>query len=209
MSETTKQQSREDFVEVPQSRLAEYDEACLQLLWEVLHSLMAAQDPLLSQIYREPVDEVPAEGAPSGVMLGASSPPIPMSTSFVERVDGIVNTDTGAWASMLHEAAEQSVQQLMPQFFEQVGNILRSAGQEVDARGQPMTIDLFLDGLEKVDIDFDGEGKAKLPTLVLSPELAERFKALEWTEAHKARFDRMVEDKRKAFNARRRVRRLD
>lgn len=194
---------------MPKSRLVEYDEAGCALAWEILHSLMGAQDPLLGEISREPVDELPTEGAPPGVAVGACAAPIAMRTQFVERVECIANTDVDAWAAMVHEAATEAVEQLMPQFFDRMGDILREAGQEVDAKGGPLTVDLYLDGIEKVDLDFDEDGKPLLPRLVLPADLAAKFQALEWTEEHKARFERLMNDKRKVFDARRRVRRLD
>src|SRR5438046_3483498 len=82
-------------------------------------------------------------------------------------------------------------------------------GTAVDAKGRQLSHDLITESLAAIEIDFDEAGNAKLPTLVAGPALIEALGKLPPpTEEQIARQNAMIEEKRKAFNARRRHRKL-
>ncbi len=58
--------------------------------------------------------------------------------------------------------------------FRVIAEDLEEAGQGVDARGRALTPEVFFEVLEKIQMDFDEQGRAKLPTLVVGPALAQR-----------------------------------
>jgi hypothetical protein len=118
--------------------------------------------------------------------------------------------DLDAWVEMVQTAVDETLPIQMRQLFEQMNNVLRETGQLVDARRQPFSVDLVLDMLEKVQIDFDSDGKPKLPQLVVGPQLFERIQALgPPTDSQKRRWEEIIAKKKQDFDARRRVRKLD
>ena len=195
----------------PRSKVPEYDAAGHQFTWELLQELMRAKDPLLERIGRQPTDHVSTEAsAPGTSAVGMSRPPARIETSFSDRWDTILNMDFDGFAEMMDDAAKQSLDSFMPQVFRQLEEITKTAGTTVDARGKPFTVDLFLDGLEQMEIDFTDDGQPVLPTMIVGPELFATIAALPPpTEEQLARNKRILEDKKKAFDAHRRVRKLD
>ena len=192
----------------PVSRMPEYEAAVAQLSYVLVGEMMAALDPVLGQIRRESVDHLPVGSAPGDVAVGFTRG-IETRFRFVLDVRALIETDLDAWATMVHDAAEEGLSVVMPQFFAGLDEASQRAGTNVDARGKPFSWDTFLDGIEAVEIDFDDEGKPKMPTLVVSPNNLERIKALPpLDEAQNARFKLIIEKQKAAFDARRRVRRL-
>ncbi len=201
--------SEPEYVPLPESKVPEYHQAGGQFIWELLQSLMTAQDPLLQKIARDPVDHVPSEATRPDGCVGMSATPARVETTFVDKFDTIINMDMDGFAIMMQDATDQSLKEYMPQFFEQMRLMMEHAGQRVDAGGKPFSIDLYLDGLERVQIDFTEDEKPKLPTLVAGPELAEKIAKLVWTDAQLRRYQEMMDSKKREFDARRRIRKLD
>jgi len=188
----------------------EYDAAGNQFTWELLHDLMRAKDPVLEMIARQPVDHVPMEpSAPGTSAVGISPAPAPIETTFADRFDTILNMDLDGFVEMMDAAAKQAVDCYMPQFFKQLEEVIRAGGTTIDAQGKPFSIDLLLDGIEQMEIDFTEDGTPVMPKLVDGPELAKKIEAMEWTEEQRARKERILTEKKKAFDARRRIRKLD
>jgi hypothetical protein len=197
-------------VPVPMSRVPEYDRAARELLWYVFNELMAAQDPVLSQIKRVQVDHIPAEPSPPGVTVGAYPGGAPVPITFTDTVESMINMDLDAWVEMVQKSVDDALPIQIRQLFEQMENVLRDSGQLIDAKGRPFSIELFFELLEKVQIDFDSEGKPKLPTLVVGPELFRRMQAQgPLTDSQKKRLEEIIAKKKQDFDARRRVRKLD
>jgi len=73
----------------------------------------------------------------------------------------------------------------------------------------PLALSFSLEGLERIDIMFDREGKPMLPTLVMHPSMAEHVRSLPpITPEQQRAMDDLIERKRTEFNARRRYRKL-
>jgi hypothetical protein len=58
-------------------------------------------------------------------------------------------------------------------FYETIAKASQRAGTAVDAKGSRLTAEYFLDGLEKVWIEFKSDGTARMPELVVGPALAD------------------------------------
>ena len=129
----------------------------------------------------------------------------PFSFSIKDAIGGKVD---GLLAA-IDEAAEDGLRTIMPRFFEYVGQLSDAAGTSIDAKGQPPSHELFLQMLERIDIEFDQDGKPIMPTLVVNPEMAEALRKLPplTLEREKKQQDLMVR-KRQEYNDRRRHRRL-
>jgi hypothetical protein len=58
-------------------------------------------------------------------------------------------------------------------FYQSMAKGVAKIGNTVDAGGKPLTVELFLDALEKILIDFYSDGSPHMPTVILSPEQKE------------------------------------
>lgn len=188
----------------------EYERAVRALFWTAVNELMACNEPVLGMIRRVGVDEVPAIATlPSEGDRGASRP-LRVEMSVTQPFDCILRVDVEQWAATVFESSLQALDCVMPQFFAALNDVCDAAGQTVYANGRPLDADLLLEMLEKLKIEFDDTGAPELPTGVVSPEDAKRiFNLPPFTPEQQARFDRIIETKRREHNAERRVRRLD
>jgi hypothetical protein len=144
---------------------------------------------------------------PSGAVL--QNAPVVAQVEFVFTFDDIRSCDTDALATQMDSAAEQQLAVVMPHFFEMVRRTSEAAGTSMNLDGRPFSFELWLEMLGKLEIDFDDRGSPDLPSMILSPELADRIRKLPpWTAEQKRAFDELIEAKRKQYNARRRNRKL-
>jgi hypothetical protein len=128
---------------------------------------------------------------------------------FSLPVDELMNGDVRAFGVALDDMATDALKQMMPKFFERIGGLSEAAGTTVDAQGEPLSYELYLCGLEKVEIDFDEQGNPILPTMVMGPDMYEAWQKLPPpTEARQRALHEAIERKRREFNDRRRHRKL-
>lgn len=111
---------------------------------------------------------------------------------IVRRVDGM---------------AEQMIGQIVPTIFATLRESTHETGHVVDAGGKPFSFEMFLEAIEKVQIDFDEQsGQARLPTMVVDPKLGERIRTLlpdwEGNEEYKRRMTEVLERKKAEWNDR-------
>jgi hypothetical protein len=186
--------------------MPEYDTAVLELGARLVQALAWDADPLFSKIRVEHVEDVPEHSAPPEAAHGATSQLL-VATRFVEPFADVLSGNVEGWAGMIAAAAEEVGDQIGRQFVAFLEKVTEESGQVVDARGRRMSADLVLEALERMSIDFDDEGRAKMPTIFCHPSA---IKGLEPpTEEQKARFEKIMEGKKSEFLARRRVRKLD
>jgi hypothetical protein len=96
----------------------------------------------------------------------------------------------------------------MPQIFDQLNKLSAAAGTTTDAKGQPLTRALILQALEKMEIEFDEEGKLNL-AMVVGPETFEQLRNLPPpTQEEEQAMNELFMRKRAEFDARQRRRKL-
>jgi len=189
--------------------LLEYERSFAQLVGKTVRDLMAKKDPVLGSVKSVPSDQIPIvqNTMPSGEVVEGQ--PLRTELTFALEVDDIVAGDFDKLAAALDTAADDGLKQVMPKFFERIGELTSAAGNTVDARGQPLTFELLLQGFERAQMDFDEEGNPILPKLVLGPELYAAFQKLPPpTQEQQKLWDEMIERKRREFNDSRRHRKL-
>ncbi len=91
--------------------------------------------------------------------------------------------------------------------FDAIGKIATAVGNVTDGN-EELTFETFRESIRKVELDFDDDGRAKVPQLVTPPELYERAKEVVEQAQCDPELVRIVLEKRDAFFARRRKRRL-
>jgi hypothetical protein len=122
--------------------------------------------------------------------------------------DSIRNGKIDEYTHFLVDISESQRKSLARHFFENISQITDATGRTVNAKGQPLTVDLILDLLEKVEFGFDDDGNPQYPTLVLPPSAIERLKKLQFTPEQDKRWKQIIEENRARFNASKRTRRL-
>jgi len=186
--------------------IPEYESAALRFIAEVMHGLLNV-DTLFSgiewttSVHRGPIRNVPGDTPLDQSMFTVSGE---SSLSW----DSIHNGKIDDYTRFLVDISESQRKSLARHLFKNISEITDATGQTVNAKGQPLTVDLILDLLEKVEFGFDDDGNPQYPTLFLSSAAIERLKKLEFTPEQEKRRQQIIEEKRARFNASKRTRRL-
>jgi hypothetical protein len=85
-------------------------------------------------------------------------------------------------AQKLDEAAQDIAKQHMQLLFTTMSESSEEAGTAYHAGGRPFHMSMFLDALETMQVDFDDDGRPKLPTIVMHPNQLKAIgpKLAEW-----------------------------
>jgi len=171
--------------------IPEYESASLRFIVEVMQGFLGV-DPLFSGIERDytthrgPIRNVPGD------------------TPLDQSMFAVSSESSISWDSIRNGKIDDYIQFLV----KNISEITDATGQTVNAKGQPLTVDLILDLLEKVEFGFDDDGNPQYPTLFLPSAAIERLKKLEVTPEQEKRRQQIIEEKRARFNASKRTRRL-
>lgn len=117
---------------------------------------------------------------------------------IAQRIDGI---------------ADQMIGKIVPKMFATLREVTQETRNVVDAGGKPYSFEIFLESIEKVQIEFDDvTGEPELPTAFVDPKLGERIRGMlpEWdrNEEYKARFKELIARKKADWDARESNRKL-
>lgn len=189
--------------------LPEYEKAFARFVHQAMHELMTHKSPLLSRIKTVAASSIPTvrNTMPSGEVVENS--PIRMALPFTVEFKDAISGNLESITTSIDSAAEEGLRTLMPQIYGYMGRLCEAAGTATDARGEPLSHDLIRRSLENVDIDFDENGEPQLPTMVVSPEMAQSFQRLPPpTEEEKAAWDALIKRKRQEHDDRRHRRQL-
>ena len=190
--------------------LPEYESAQLQFFSDAVRKMMAAQNELYASIpTAEPTEVLPVtqNTMPSGNVV--QNQPLQVKSVVVFRWDDIRTCNLHALAEQVNKSVEERLAQVMPHFFDVFHRTCDAAGTAADAGGRPFSFELYLEGLERIELQFDREGKPILPTLVMHPSMAEHLRSMPpITPEQQKAMDELIERKRTEFNARRRHRKL-
>jgi hypothetical protein len=196
--------------EEPTFILPEYERAQMQFFSDAVRLMMVAQDELYGSIpTAEPTEVLPVtqNTMPSGEVV--QTPPLLVKSVVVFQWDDIRTCNLNALAEQVNKSAEERLAQVMPHFFDVFHRTCDAAGTAAHAGGRPFSFELYLEGLERIEIQFDREGRPILPTLVMHPSMAEQLRAMPPITAKQQKaMDELIERKRTEFNARRRHRKL-
>lgn len=112
----------------------------------------------------------------------------------------------------LDEAAQDIAKQHMRLLFTTVTESSQRAGTAYDAGGRPFHMGMFLDALEGMQVDFDDDGRPKLPTIVMHPDQLKIIgpKLAEWEKdpALHARWEQVLAKKKDEWRDRESRRKL-
>jgi hypothetical protein len=139
--------------------LPEYEYAQYRFVYDGVKRLMEAKDDLWASIKAEPVEAVPIiqNTMPSGEVL--QSEPVNVEAQFTYKYEDIRSCNTEELAAQMDAAADQNLSAIMPHLFEVMRSTSEAAGTASHTGGKPFSFELFLAGLEKIEISFNDEGK--------------------------------------------------
>ena len=184
--------------------IPEYESAALRFINEVIQGFLNV-DPLFSGIERSiSVHRGPIRNVPGDTPLDQSMFTVRGESSLTW--DSVRNGKIDDYIRFLVDISESQRKSLARQFFKNLSEITDATGRSVNAKGQPLTVDLILDLIEKVEFGFDDDGNPQYPTLVLPPAAIERLKHLKFTPEQEKRREQIIEEKRARFNASKRTR---
>lgn len=113
---------------------------------------------------------------------------------------------------MPNDAGRDMAQQMARHLFTELQKVTEETGNVVDAKGKPFDFEIFLSVLEKIAIEFDEQGRARLPTAVLGPtayaQLQEKLPEWENDLSLQKRLGEILSAKREQFREREAHRRL-
>ena len=189
--------------QAPPFELPEYQRAFLKFTREAIDGLSRAKDPVLGRMRkgRPERNYVGRNSMPQGQVHEAV--PMPVRSEFSLTASEILEGNPTVLGGKLDEMAEGYVASLMPQVFEAIGAATEAAGTNVNAGGKPFSADLFIELLEKMEVDFDDSGQIQLQ-IVIGPDT----KIPTPSEEDQRRIDEVIERKRQEFLAKRRSRQL-
>lgn len=131
-----------------------------------------------------------------------------------------ITLDLSEWDSITMEdviakvdaAAEEMGSQMARHFFDEISKSVEEVGNVIDAKGGPFTVEMCLELLEKVELEFYEDGTPHELTLVCSPKMAPRMKA-ELQHLHTdpelaRRYNELIEQKRDEWRERENTRKL-
>jgi hypothetical protein len=98
--------------------------------------------------------------------------------------------------------AKQIAQGMSNHFYQAIDKGTREAGMVVDGKGQPLSEDLILDAMEKMEHDFNEDGSWVPPTILVAPEVVDRLRGTAMSDAGHKRLGEILERKRDAFRRR-------
>ena len=135
-----------------------------------------------------------------------------MSSGFTIGLDEVPDLSPEKVRAKLDAVAEDGARQMSQNIFRELQQATEQVGNTVDAKGKPLTKELFLEMLEKVETDFNPDGEWNPPAIVMHPNAwkanEEKFREWEQDEDFKAKQEEIINKKREEWRAREAFRKL-
>lgn len=116
------------------------------------------------------------------------------------RLSEVPSMDFASVLRLLIEKGRELGAQQARYHFGVLNEVIEETGNIVDGKGQPVTLDLLLETIEKLHISFDDAGNPRMPTIIVGPRMAPRFQEImrkaDSDENAKARLNEIMERKR-------------
>ena len=186
--------------------IPEYEEANLRFIMDVMQGFMRV-DPLFSKLefvyseHKGPVRNIAGDSPVDQGMFSVTG------EAFISKEsvrDGIIEEYT----SFLFNISESQRKSLARGFFSNISQICDATGNSINAQKQPLSAEMIIELIEKIEFDFDDDGNPRFPTLVMPPAVIEQLKSLSFTPEQDIRWKKIIEEKRARFNDNQRTRRL-
>lgn len=134
------------------------------------------------------------------------------SSELIIKKEEVIEKGPQAFFEKIQGIADEIKKKKAELLFKTMNDVTKETGNIVDAKGKPFEFDSFYEMIEKIWIDFDMQGKPKMPLMVIPPQMGNAFmkKIAEWelNPDYKKRLDELFERKRKLWNDRESNRKL-
>ena len=131
-----------------------------------------------------------------------------ISFSIAIPVDVVINYDIEKFAVSINDFTQERINKMHRMMFDTIDKVTNLTGNIVNAEGKPFNADMFLEMLEKVEIQFDRQGEPIMPSLILNPKLLEKIKDTKLTKEQEERKNKILEAKKQDYYAKKRYRKL-
>jgi hypothetical protein len=110
------------------------------------------------------------------------------------------------YVKQFESLADQLAEGKSKMFFAMVEQSVEKVGNKIDAKGRPFSFDVYHEMMEKMSIEFGPDGKPELPTMIVSPEMAEKIAKVAEEEKDNVEIEirnqKLIEKKREEWRAR-------
>jgi hypothetical protein len=131
---------------------------------------------------------------------------------FSIEISEVPNLTPDKIRQKLDKIAGEMARQMSQNMFSEISRVTRQVGNEVNTQGQPLTKELFLQMVEKIDIDFDEQGHWIPPAIVIHPDLWEakkdEFKSWESDPEFQLKHEKLIAQKKEEWRDRENRRKL-
>ncbi len=173
-----------------------------ELVWSAVKG-----DPLLGSIrFRKSIHAGPTRNVPGPIPVDHPLSAFQQDAVFQRNI--VRDSDLEQFTLILAEMVAGCLTQMHGSFYERVNDITEATGSQFDMEGRPVSIDMILDMFDRLEFDFDDDGNPVLPTLKCGPEMARRLAELEPSEEQERRLEEIVLQRKAAYYAQKRTRRL-
>ena len=100
------------------------------------------------------------------------------SAEMTIQPDEVPTITVAERVARIDQVAGKMAQQMSTQLFGSLNESLEKAGQVVNGKGQPFSVETIFAALEKVQIDFDKEGNPKNLSFVIGTDLVPKMKEI-------------------------------
>ncbi|MBO4208996.1 hypothetical protein [Micromonospora echinofusca] len=183
--------------------LTEYDVAGYEFLLAGTDALMRATDPVYGRMRRVPMDVVSPVSVDVGEGRAVRVEPIDASSWISFDVGEAIAGERQLLLSEMAFLAQRQLAAIMSGFYSHVGEVAEAVGNTVSG---PMSWDLIIDALERVDLVFRDDGEHGGMIVMNQQTYARLVRQGPPTAAQQARVDDILRRKREEFDARRRRR---
>lgn len=187
----------------------EYDIGGVRWFSEASRELARALHPLLAQVTREELAEVPSPRAQGDALPAEASllyRPIAIRHEWTVSVEDVAAFNSDQFLADLYALADSTGGQMVRGMLEHISAVTDEYGNTIDAGGRDF-FDVVAETLETIDMSFDDEGRPNL-TMVMHPDQAKKLRDRQPTPEQEARIDAILERRKEEWLASRRRRDL-
>lgn len=188
------------------SLFSEFDQPMSALFAKAIHRFAEIEAPVIGLIPRGTVDHIPL---PSDIGRGRWIEPTKISAEGSTYFDDILNLNVEAWSILANDIGVQYGRGMMRHLVETMNKVTQETGNVVSGKGQPLSHDVFLDMLEKMEFEVDDDGQPKHLVLLVHPDTRKSIASLPpMTPEQESRYHSIINAKREAQDAKRRTRKM-
>ncbi len=189
----------------PRLAIPAYDHAMYAFMSSVMDGMVAAA-PLLGEIGVR----VTGHAGPTRNVPGAQPVDHPLSKfeeTFQVHADVIRSTNADEFTSTLAELASKYEVAMGTTLIHTLTDVTEAVGNVVEADGRPLTWDLLLDSIEKVEVSFDEDGRHHLG-IAINSDTYKLLQRIPVSPEQQQRLNAIIRRKKEQWDAQKRARRL-